>query len=115
MNNLNAALVTLIEQFYDFKNAGDDESANKTKMLYEAEKNSLIAQFPDAHCNDVDPWLFEEFSDWYKDTFNFRPRGKGWTVSVVRDWMDRQALDTSNDLEMIAGLINNNLDLTKPC
>lgn len=38
----------------------------------------------DAHCADVDPVLWNEFSDAYKDRRNFRPRGHFSRADIQR-------------------------------
>jgi hypothetical protein len=73
--NTYSKLCEIRDAFYDAYNADNHEAALNIMHEYDEAVNEAVAANPDKHCNEVDPWLWQEFSDWHKDEYGFRPTG----------------------------------------
>lgn len=55
---------------------------------YRALADAAEAANPGAHCANIDPALWNFFSDFYKDYYGFRPRGE-YSAGEVREAADK--------------------------
>jgi hypothetical protein len=82
MNTYNK-LCELRDAFYAAWNAGNQDLALSITHEYNEVVKEAVAANPDGHCNEVDPWKWQEFSDWFKDFYGVRPRDKYTRRDVV--------------------------------
>lgn len=82
----------LLEAYYDAYNVDHDFTAPavvEARAAYDKSVEVLVEMLgPDAQCGQVDAELIQSYSDAYKDTYNFRPRGY-ITRQEVLEWFEK--------------------------
>lgn len=77
------------DRLYAAMNANKYEGELKDRLLakYEETVQLLLARLGEhAYCGEIDSDTAQLFSDCYKDTHNFRPRG--FTYAMMLKWME---------------------------
>jgi hypothetical protein len=62
-----------------------EDHASPVKAKYEEVCNEAKSLFPLAPCYETDPWLWQYFSDYFKDVNGVRPHGE-WSIEEVKNW-----------------------------
>jgi len=82
----------LLEAFYAAYNVNHDltePAVVEAREAYDESVKVLVEMLgPDAQCGQVDTELIQSYSDAYKGTYNFRPRGY-ITRPEVLEWFER--------------------------
>lgn len=88
----------LHEIYREMMDLGDDffqaakEEQTRRRTRYHSLVEELIAILgTDADVGIVDPWLFDSYSDCYKDDVGFRPRGHSY--ATAKAYMDQRLAD----------------------
>ncbi len=75
----------------DFFRASEEEQ-DRRRTRYHSLVDELIQILgTDANVGIVDPWLFDSYSDCYKDDAGFRPRGHSY--ATAKAYMDQRIAD----------------------
>jgi hypothetical protein len=63
------------------------EEQETRRVIYDQVQKELLEMYGEnAQANLVDPWMFDIYSDLYKDRYNVRPRGH--TYATMKAFMD---------------------------
>lgn len=84
MNELSMLNARVEELFTGYFLCEPDEQGRRTDEYREVLQPSLLAIYGvDADAPVVDPWMFDVYSDLYKDRYNIRPRGHSYRTMMT--------------------------------
>jgi len=82
------ALWQLMEQYFEAYSSEGKDYAAPIKNQYNSLASEAQEAYPNEECYIVDPWMWQDFSDYYKEVNGFRPYS-GWSYEDVRNWLSQ--------------------------